>query len=245
MSLNILIVDDEAPARMRLRSLLAELPPPAPQVAEAANAVQAMAALQHGRHEVALLDIHLPGVDGLGLAAELRKLSQPPALIFVTAHAEHALRAFELEAVDYLTKPVRRERLAQALDKAQRWLGMRHADASPSEAFLLIQERGRSLRVPLHEVRYVKAELKYLTVRTATQSLLLEGSLMDLEARFPAHWLRVHRNALVARQMVRSLERCAEQGEGESWLLRLDGVDEGVQVSRRQMPVVRDALARP
>lgn len=247
MILTVLIVDDEALARARLRTLLGDCREPAASVqGEAANAAQAIALLQQDRFDVALLDIHLPGTDGLTLARALRALPEPPAIVFVTAHAEHAVQAFELEAVDYLTKPVRLERLQQALQKVQRQRAQGGlASTGAGDDFLLIQERGRTERVPLKEVLYLKAELKYLTVRTASKSHIFDGSLSELEEKYPAHFLRIHRNALVARHAVRALEKQFDPEEGaDGWAVRLIGVDELLAVSRRQLAAVRAALER-
>jgi two-component system response regulator AlgR len=152
-SLRVLVVDDEALARSRLLTLLGDCRTPAAQaVGEAAHAVQAMEYLLHQRVDVLLLDIHMPGTDGLALAGAIQGLATPPAVVFVTAHAEHALQAFELDATDYLTKPVRLERLQAALLKAQRWLQMRGAEVGeglPVEDTLLIQDRNRTERLPL------------------------------------------------------------------------------------------------
>ena len=242
--LRVLLVDDEALARARLRTLLGDCSAPSVCVeAEAADAPQAMQWLQRQTFDVALIDIHMPGADGLALARALRSLALPPAVVFVTAHAEHALQAFELEAADYLTKPVRLERLQAALQKAQRWL---HSARPPEPAVvadaLVVQERGRTERVPLDEVLYLKAELKYLTLRTQVRSYILEGSLSELEAIYPAYFLRIHRNALVARRAVRALERQDDAPEGEAWAVRLSGLDELLQVSRRQLSAVRELL---
>jgi len=177
----------------------------------------------------------------MALARAIRSLPQAPAVVFITAHAEHAVQAFEIEAVDYLTKPVRLERLQAALQKVQRLLPLRPAPEAPDEA-LVIQERGRTERVPLAEVLYVKAELKYLTVRTAARSHILDGSLNELEDRFGSRFLRVHRNALVARHAVRALEKHHDPEEGDGWALRLQGLDELLAVSRRQLPAVREAI---
>lgn len=253
--MNILIVDDEALARSRLRTLLADCHADAPHSAphvlmEAATAAQAMQQLvpTGGRAvDLALLDIHMPGQDGLGLAHEMQTLAHPPAIVFITAHTDHAVSAFELDAVDYLTKPVRRERLQQALAKAQRAMGTPPAAAGaaqgPGEA-LLIQDRGRTERVPLSEVLYFKAELKYVTVRTAARSYILDGALSELEARHAAHFLRVHRNALVARRALRTLEKHYDPEEGEGWAVRLHGLGELLTVSRRQVAAVREEIAR-
>jgi two-component system, LytTR family, response regulator AlgR len=245
MSLRVLVVDDEALARSRLRTLLAECSAPAAACAgEAANAAQAMELLTRQPFDAVLLDIHMPGADGLGLARALRAMAQPPVIVFVTAHAEHAVAAFELDAVDYLTKPVRLERLQGALQKVERMLQARGvaAGASAGEA-LLIHDRGRTERVPLTEVLYFKAELKYITVRTAARSYILDASLSELEERHAGEFLRVHRNALVARRALRALERHDDAEEGEGWAVRLNGIEELLAVSRRQLAAVRDALA--
>ncbi len=245
MTLQVLVVDDETLARSRLRTLLGDCSAPAACVAgEAANASQAMELLRRQHFDAALVDIHMPGADGTALARALRVLPDAPAVIFVTAHPEHAVDAFELEAVDYLTKPVRAERLQAALQKVERLMRAtgRPPAESPSEA-LLIQDRGRSERVPLSEVIYFKAELKYVTVRTASRSYILDASLSELEDRYGSQFLRVHRNALVARRALRALEKHDDPEEGEGWAVRLNGIDELLQVSRRQLGAVREALA--
>ncbi|MFT3777486.1 MAG: LytTR family DNA-binding domain-containing protein [Ottowia sp.] len=244
MTLQVLIVDDEPLARSRLRTLLADCRAPAAlAAAEAGSAAQALALVQHQRFDVALLDIHMPGADGLQLAAALRAAPEPPLVVFVTAHAEHAVHAFEIEAVDYLTKPVRLERLQAALQKVERLARAQPArEVDSAQEWLLISERGRTLRVPLAEVLYLKAELKYVTVRTAEASHLLDGSLSQLEDKYPARFLRIHRNALVARHAIRALVRHHDPEEGEGWAVRLAGVDEVLMVSRRQVAAVREAL---
>jgi len=244
--LRALVVDDETLARSRMRTQLGDCRnPEVLVVAEAANAVQAMDQLHRQVFDLVLLDIHMPGTDGLALAHSLRDLPQPPAIIFVTAHAEHAVQAFELEAVDYLTKPVRLERLQASLQKVERFMQLRRggeADSSTSE-FLLIQDRNRTERVPLHQVVYFKAELKYITVRTLERSFILDGSLGELEDKYGASFVRIHRNALVARRAIRALEKHYDPVEGDGWAARLHGVDELLAVSRRQLASVRDILA--
>ena len=245
MTLNALVADDEALARSRLRTLLADCTGPAVSVtAEAANAAEAIELLLHQRFDLALLDIHMPGANGLTLARNLANLPHAPPVIFVTAHAEHAVAAFEIEAIDYLTKPVRLERLLQALQKVERYI--RHYKGLKPEfpqEFLLIQERGRTLKLPVREVIYFKAELKYITVLTAAGSYLLEGSILELEEKYGADFIRIHRNALVARRFVRALEKHYDAAEGDGWALRLSGTDELLAVSRRQLPAVREAIA--
>jgi len=244
MSLRILIVDDEALARARLKSLLADCNTPAATVVgEAANAVDAMRLVTHQAVDAVLADIHMPGADGLTLAQNLRALPHAPAVVFVTAYAEHAVQAFELEALDYLTKPVRLERLHAALQKIERAVHINKGlEPDLPDEVLVIQERGRTERVPLSEVLYIKAELKYLTVRTASHSYVLEGALSDHETRHGHRFIRIHRNALVARRAVRALQRHHDAQEGEGWAVRLDGVPEVLFVSRRQLAAVRALL---
>lgn len=245
MTLRALIVDDEPLARARLRTLLGECPAPRVQVeGEAGNAAQALALLARQTFDVALLDVHMPGADGMALARSLQALPQPPAIVFVTAHAEHAVQAFEIEAVDYLTKPVRLSRLTLALQKVERALQRQVPEAAAQE-FLTIQDRGRTERVPLQDVAYLKAELKYVTVRTAERSYILDASLSELEEKFGAQFLRIHRNALVTRRLVRALEKHYDDEEGEGWAVRLQGIDEPLAVSRRQLATVRELLGAP
>ncbi len=247
MRLKVLIVDDESLARSRLRTLLGDCTAPAVSLlGEAANAAQAVEFLQRQVVDVALIDIHMPGADGLTLARILRGLPHPPAVVFVTAHAEHAVQAFELEALDYLTKPVRLERLQAALQKVERLLQSARGSASDQpEEVLIIQDRGRTERVQLSQVLYLKAELKYITVRTQARSYILEGSLSELEEKFKSRFMRIHRNALIARAAVRALEKNYDAEEGEGWAVRLEGIDELLSVSRRQLTAVREVITNP
>ncbi|HKX44811.1 MAG TPA: LytTR family DNA-binding domain-containing protein [Burkholderiaceae bacterium] len=252
--LKVLIVDDEALARLRLRGLVHDNAEPRAQVVgEAGNTAQALAWLAERDCDLILLDVQMPGRDGTQLAAELRAKPRPPAVVFVTAHAEHALRAFELDAIDYLTKPVKRERLQAALQRVAQRLAMRAPAAPPPAAdsadtpVIVVSDRGRIVRVPLADVLYLKAELKYVTLRTAGHTHVLDDSLADLSERLGDRFLRVHRNALVARHAVRALERRTIAGEGddeggESWAVCIAPVNEWLAVSRRQVVAVREAL---
>ncbi len=244
-ALRVLLVDDEALARSRLRTLLGDCTAPAAEIAgEAANAEQALALLQTQNVDVVLLDIHMPGMDGVHLAQLLRNQALPPAVVFVTAHAGYALQAFEVEALDYLTKPVRLERLQQALQKVERSVHVRIApEPDLVEDSLVIHDRGRTERVPLSGVLYLKAELKYITVRTATKHYILDGALGELEQRYASVFIRIHRNALVSRRALRALEKHFDPEEGEGWAVRLQGLDGPLMVSRRQLAAVREAMA--
>jgi two-component system, LytTR family, response regulator AlgR len=260
VSLRVLIVDDELLARARMRTLLGDCQQVRCTVAgEAGDAMQAMALLRSTDCDVVLLDIHMPGADGVQLARELRTLRPELGVIFVTAHTEHAVAAFDLEVVDYLTKPVRLERLEKALTKAlqkkelleQEKLGLQ---GDLIQETIIIQDRGRTERVLLSEVLYFKAELKYVTVRTASKSYILDGALNDLEARYGAHYLRIHRNTLVAKRAMRALERYVDKSgeradddeptDVEGWAVRLRGTDDALLVSRRQLSAVRAAIAQ-
>lgn len=253
-ALRLLIVDDEPLARLRLAALVRDCPQPRCAVAgEAGSAAQALQWLASQACDAVLLDIQMPGQRGTEVVAEMRRrLPGPlPAVVFVTAHADHALQAFELDAVDYLTKPVRRERLHEALQRVAQRLAPRAgpAAAAAEVPVLVVSERGRVLRIPVTEVLYLKAELKYVTLRTAAHSHVLDDSLTELESRLPQHFLRVHRNALVARQAMRALERrvipgSAEDEEGaESWAVQVAPLGEWLAVSRRQVAAVREAMA--
>jgi two-component system, LytTR family, response regulator AlgR len=260
-SLRVLLVDDEDLARLRLRTLVGDCPDPvASVVGEAGNAAQALVWLATNECDVLLLDVRMPGRDGVQLAEELRTRARPPAIVFVTAHAEHAVRAFDLDATDYLTKPVRRERLQAALQRVVQRLALQRAAPAPVEAaastlapapVIVVSDRGRIVRVPVSEVLYLKAELKYVTLRTAEHTYVLDDSLGDLEQRLvrqqAQRFIRVHRNALVAHKAVRALERRVladgDEDGGESWAVRVAPVDEWLAVSRRQAAAVREALA--
>ena len=252
-ALRVLIVDDEALARARLATLVAECTEPRCAVAgQCSNAQQARHWLQEHEADVVLLDIQMPGQPGTALAAELQRLAQPPAVVFVTAHSEHALAAFDLDAADYLTKPVLRERLAAALQRAARRAPARDGSGGvAADPVLVVSERGRVARVPLADVLYLKAELKYVTLRTRRRTWVLDDSLTDLEQRLGERFLRIHRNALVARDAVRLLERRRmaehddEAGGNEiGWAVQVAPVDEWLAVSRRQLGAVREALGQ-
>jgi len=250
-ALRVLVVDDEELARLRLRGLVDECPVPrASVVGEAANVSQALVWLATQQCDVLLLDVQMPGRDGTQLAAELRGQDRSPAVVFVTAHAEHAVKAFDLDAVDYVTKPVRRERLQAALQRAAQRLALPPPETSPEmeeEPVLVVSDRGRVVRVPMSEVLYLKAELKYVTLRTPLRTYVLDDSLAELEERLGPRFLRVHRNALVSRKAVRALERRVMSGEGdedagEAWAVCVAPVEEWLAVSRRQVAAVREAL---
>jgi two-component system response regulator AlgR len=251
----IFIVDDEAPARRRLALLLADIVAECPHVlaGEAAQAQAALAQIAELKPDIVLLDVHMPGIDGIALARQLSSAgSSAPAIIFITAFEQHALHAFDVHALDYLLKPVRAERLAQALRRATEW--RRNATgAAPEHAgreHFVVQERSRMLLVPVAEVLYLKAELKYVTLRTQARDYLIEDSLVKIETELASRFIRVHRNALVARAAIIGVERGTHavdnDGEGERvqevWEVLLRGVDHRLPISRRQWPLIRELV---
>lgn len=257
-ALRVLVVDDEAPARTRLRDLLGDVADRQPNaiVGMAANGVEALRLLEDAAAvDVVLADIRMPVMDGVELARHLARLPAPPALVFVTAYDHYAVQAFELAAVDYLLKPVRAQRLADALERVRVRRVPPAAEALAALAVgerghFSVAERGRILLVPVAKVLYLRAELKYVTARTAEREYVLDESLVQIEQEFPRRFLRLHRNCLVALAAVAGVERAAERdgakdGEREAephWEVLLRDLPERLPVSRRQWPAVRQAL---
>jgi two-component system, LytTR family, response regulator AlgR len=211
----ILIVDDEAPARKRLSDLLDDCRATLPLtlVDEATNGLEALSVIEKGGVDIVLTDIRMPGMDGIEFAQHLSRMSEgaAPRIIFTTAYDEYAVRAFELNAVDYLLKPIKQERLLAALKKAA-VLKPAQADAIADASHnrrkhLSIHERGRVVLVPIEDILYLKAELKYLTVRTAAKEYLLEESLTRLEEEFKGMFTRIHRNCIVTTSAISGFER--------------------------------------
>jgi two-component system response regulator AlgR len=245
--LRILIVDDEAPARERLRELLADgaAELPVEVTAEAASGVEALALFPGCHADIALIDIHMPAMSGIELARHLQALEHPPAVVFITAHDQYAVQAFEVNALDYLLKPVRLARLLVALRKAagngrvERGR-LARADPGPRRYFSAV-ERGRVTLIPVEEVLYLRAEQKYVTAKTREREFLIEDSLNQLEQELEALFIRVHRNCLVGRRYIRGAQRAPEADEGGEprWAVVLDGCDDPIAVSRRQWPAVK------
>lgn len=251
--LRVLIVDDEPLARARLRQLLAE---PAcgavAVVAEAGDADAALALLQSPATaaDMLLLDIAMPGRSGLALAQALSERGDAvPQVVFVTAHSDHALAAFALDAAHYLTKPVQRDQLAAALARVRQRVAAAAglaATTAPADALaLVVTERGRVLRVPVAEVVYLKAQDKYVTLVTTQRRYVVDETLAELEQRLGAAALRTHRHTVVQRDAVRALERRVLPGERDpSWAVQTALGDDWLPVSRRQVAVVRAALGQ-
>jgi len=241
--LRVVIVDDEAPARSRLKELLADCAGELPIAiaGEAASGPAAIEMLAADPADVVLLDVRMPEMDGIEVAQHLQKLERPPAVIFATAYDAYAIRAFEVHAVDYLLKPIRLARLKEALARAlaaPRPEGL-SAIARAARTHLSAQERGKIHLIPVKDVIYLKAELKYVTVRTAAREYLIEEALTKLEEEFGERFVRAHRNCLVARAAVRGFERAMQDGEAH-WEVLLNGTEERIAVSRRQQHIVRE-----
>lgn len=248
--LKVFIVDDEPLARERLRTLLADIAGELPSivVGEAGNGLAALDGLRQTPADVVLLDIRMPGMDGIELASHLGRLASPPAVIFTTAYDNYAVQAFDLNALDYLLKPVRAQRLLAALQKLPRppegalLAGIGRELRGGGRTHLSSHERGRLLLVPVGEILYFKADLKYVTARTVDREYLLDETLTHLESEFAERFLRVHRAVLIARAALAGLEKAAgDDAEAYGWAM-LRGVPERLPVSRRQWGALKAAL---
>lgn len=241
--MKVLVVDDESPARKRLKELLADIP--GCEVAgEAANGREALQLWETRQPDVLLLDIRMPVMDGLEAARHLAGFDNPPAVIFTTAYDEFAVDAFDTHAIAYLLKPVRRERLADALARAGRLNRVQLTQAmtetkTPSvRQYISARLRERLHVVPVDQVQCFIAEQKYVTVCYIEGELLIDEALKDLETEFSESFMRVHRNALVALRHVQSLDKA----DGGRFFIRLHGREQRVEVSRRLVSEVRARL---
>lgn len=245
LALRVFIVDDELPARNRLRELLHDC---GDQIAlevvgEAGNGQEALDKLVETPADVVLMDIRMPQMDGIELAQHLQKLDKPPVIIFTTAYDTYAIKAFEVRAIDYLLKPIRLGRLFDALTRAR--------DAVPIQTEVLrellpeprkhlsIHERGKIHLIPIEKVVFLRAELKYITVRTAEREYLIEESLTALEKEFASRFVRIHRNCIVAKDAIVGFQRGGDENES-GWMVQLKDVEEALPISRRQQFLVKE-----
>ena len=234
--MRVLIADDEPLARARLQALLRDCNG-AELVGSVDSARAALEALPVLKPTVLLLDIEMPGVDGLALAERIARLTPPPQVIFCTAYAQHALRAYELKAADYLLKPVRIERLREALERARRL----HAESAAARPHLSGMVRGMRQRVPLDEIIALLADDKYVTVHHSGGTLLIEDSLRTLEQTHPERWLRLHRSCLVPRERLLGLNTLPDG----RIVAQLAGSTLQPEISRRNLASVRAWLRNP
>ena len=240
--MKVLIVDDETPARNRLRELLAAIEH-VEVIAEARNGEEAIQLATEHEPQLVLLDIRMPGVDGIEAAEHLQKMAVPPAIVFTTAYDTYAMQAFDMNAIDYLLKPIRQERLQNAVSKARALLPAQIQalkPLQPQRSHFSIVERGRVILVPVADVIYLRAELKYITVRTKERENLMEDSLTAIEQEFGNRFLRLHRNCLVAQASILGYEKRHEDGGETHWIALLREIPEIVAVSRRQHHVLRN-----
>jgi two-component system response regulator AlgR len=247
LPLTIFVVDDEPPARNRLKDLLSDCAEQLPLilVGEAGNGVEALDKLSEVHADVVLMDIRMPQMDGIELAQHLNKLHKPPVIVFTTAYDSYAVKAFEQRAIDYLLKPIRLGRLFEALTRARSAVPIRSEvlqELTPEpRKNLSIHERGKIVLVPIEQVLYLRAELKYITVRTIQNEYLIEESLIALEKEFALRFVRIHRNCLVAKDEIEGFEKVAETDTSEAhWAVRMKGLSELMPISRRQQSIVKE-----
>lgn len=240
--MKILVVDDEPLARERLIRLLQKLRPEA-EIAEAGNGKQALEQVAAVQPELVLLDIRMPGMDGIEVASRLTDLLQPPAVIFCTAYDQYALQALDNQAMAYLLKPVREDKLREVLERAGKLnrLQLTALEDGPAARSHLVNESHRGVETAaVDDVRCFVAEQKYVRAVHDDGSLLISDTLKDLEVEFGARFLRVHRNALVSLAHVQALHR----GDDDTWQVELEGVEERPSVSRRHLSALKEKLGR-
>ena len=243
--MKILVVDDEQLARERLLRLVTRIRPEA-QCLQAADGISALTMVASEQPDLLLLDIRMPGMDGIEVAAELERSAAPPAVVFCTAYDEYALQALQHHAMAYLLKPVREEELAQALDSAARinrmqLASLQEAAGSSDQRSSVSSQTHRGFEsMPLDQIRCFIAEQKYVTAVSPTAELLIPDTLKDLELEFSDQFLRVHRNALVALRHVQRLEKLPDGG----WQVVLDGLEIRPSVSRRHLTEAKERLAQ-
>jgi len=241
--MKFLVVDDELPARQRIADLLADICT-GPVIFEAENGLEAIRLAEREQPDTVLMDIRMPVMDGLESAFHMAALDPAPAVVFITAYDEHAIRAFEANAVDYLLKPVRAERLKQALDKAELLNRSKSVRLQALQAMnsmrthLSAVSQGKVILIPVAEVRCFKADNKYVSVYWNGRETLIDDPLKDLEEEFPDRFMRIHRNALVSLAHIVSLEKVADG----SCLIELNGMSEKLSVSRRHVAEIRQRL---
>ena len=239
--LKILIADDEAPARNRLRELLSDIEN-VRIVAEAKNGKEAIDLAESCKPDLMLLDIRMPVMDGIEAAQHAQKLAPKPYIIFTTAFDAYAIKAFDLNAIDYLLKPIRLERLQTAIDKAHALQPNIDEALKPLQkvrSHLSVHERGRVLLVPIETIIYLRAEFKYITVRTLEREYLIEESLTHLDLEFGERFLRLHRNCLVAPAFITGYEKRQNDDNEQQWVAILKNIPETIAISRRQQHLVK------
>ena len=243
--LRLFLVDDEIPALNRLKDLLHDCAAACPHevVGTAANGMIALAQLAEIQADIVILDIQMPQMSGIEVARKLLNFSRPPRVIFATAFEDYGVAAFDVRAIDYLLKPIRQERLLAALLRAEEMCGSAPLQSevhSGARAHFSVSERGRVHLIPVQDALYLKAEQKYITLRTQSREYLLEDSLTKIEEEFGARFVRIHRNCLVARDALVGFEREVQSGGDAHWVALLRNLPERLPVSRRQQHVIKE-----
>lgn len=240
--MRVLVVDDERPARERLIHMLSSMQGMEP-VGEASNGMEAVQLVQSVRPDVVLMDIRMPGMDGLEASRHLAEMEEPPAIIFTTAYSEHALEAFDSHAVGYLVKPIRQERLQQSLGKSQKLTQaqlrkLSRESHNTGRSHICARVRGNLELIPVDQIVYFQADQKYITVRHTKGEVLIEDALKNLEIEFKEKLIRIHRNALVNTPYVSGMEKSRDG----RFLVNFRSIDDKLEISRRHVAEVRKFL---
>lgn len=238
--MKILIVDDEALARKKLEGMLRDvLALAGAEIHSVGTATEAMESARAHRYDMAFLDIQMPMINGLQLAEHLQAGHHQPRIIFVTAHDEHAVEAFDLDVTDFITKPVSVLRLDRAIQRALR---LSQPAASPRE--LLFERQGKTISVPVQEVWFFRADTKYTVAHTTQGEFVINTPLVELEEEYAAEFIRIHRNTLALRAALHTLRTdvVGENDDKESWTVLVGKLPDPLPVSRRQLPMVRALL---
>jgi two-component system, LytTR family, response regulator AlgR len=241
--MKVLIVDDEHLARQRIIDLLSDLDREI-TLHQAENGLQALEIVEQEKSDIVMMDIRMPVMDGLESAFHMSTFSPAPAVIFITAYDEHAIKAFEANAIDYLLKPVRKERLQQALDKARiitrsRITNFQESQKSKSSrTHLSVTSQGKIQLIPVSEISCFKADQKYVTIYWGEKQTLSDESLKALEVEFADAFSRIHRNALVSSRKIQALEKTSDG----NYVVSLNGLEEVFAVSRRHISGLKKKL---
>ncbi len=239
--MKLLVVDDEPLAQQRMKQLLSDIDI-VESVAVANNGIQAIEACKLNKPDVILMDIRMPGMDGLEAAQHLSKMEQPPAIIFTTAYDEYALKAFSVSAVDYLLKPVRQSALKKAIEKA-RSLNTAQLNAVKSQhegrTNITAKISGNIRLIPVKDIIYFQAELKYVTVKYLAGETIIEDTLKELQQEFPESFVRIHRNAIIAKKFIKGINR---DSQGRSFAV-LENEEKKLEISRRHLSVVKKLIS--
>ncbi len=244
--MKILIVDDEPLARERMQQLVSELQPAA-DLFVAGDGIEALQIINDIAPDIVLLDIRMPRMDGLEVARHVLKLDSQPAIIFSTAYQDHALSAFDANAVDYLLKPIRKDRLQVALGRAKVMqqsrltsLSETISEGSNKRTHVSAIVNGVLELIPIERIYYLKADQKYVTAAWPDGEILLDESLVNLEEEFPDTFVRIHRNALVARKRISGIGK----NSAEQAVIRLEDIDDELQISRRHLAGIKEIIKR-